>query len=228
MPTIGGLTGVRNGPSVGELLLGKRLGQDLGIAGAAARAFAATGVRNGPSVGELLLGKRLGQDLGIAGAAARAFAATGARNGPSVGELLLGKRLGQDLGIAGAAARAFAATGVRLFSGYEELQAAMSSTRNGTALTGRAELWTPQQPMPVEPSLALGQLWAEYVSDLGLWVVRPGVKAVGIPTLIFLFSAWYLSFSMEHPEVAAELKEVLFGVFFLVMGGWWSAGKKQD
>ncbi|WP_435586317.1 hypothetical protein, partial [Micromonospora aurantiaca (nom. illeg.)] len=115
-----------------------------------------------------------------------------------------------------------------LFSGYEELQAAMSSTRNGTALTGRAELWTPQQPMPVEPSLALGQLWAEYVSDLGLWVVRPGVKAVGIPTLIFLFSAWYLSFSMEHPEVAAELKEVLFGVFFLVMGGWWSAGKKQD
>jgi hypothetical protein len=43
---------------------------------------------------------------------------------------------------------------------------------------------------------------------------------VGIPAAIFLFGAWYLSFKMEHPEVAEELKDLLFGIFFMFMSGW--------
>lgn len=63
-------------------------------------------------------------------------------------------------------------------------------------------------------------MWAEYAADLRLWLVRPGIKAVGIPAAIFLFGAWYLSFKMEHPEVAEELKDLLFGIFFMFMSGW--------
>ena len=102
--------------------------------------------------------------------------------------------------------------------------AATNSLSNFTA----TQLWTPPTAGLVDAGPGLGQVWAEYATDLHLWLVRPKVKAVGIPAAIFLFGAWFLSFKMKHPEIADELKDLLFGVFFMVMSGWLASRGGRD
>ncbi|MGC4778320.1 hypothetical protein [Micromonospora chalcea] len=99
---------------------------------------------------------------------------------------------------------------------------ASNASREPT-LAGAGQLWTPPESGLVDAGPGLGKVWAEYAADVRLWLVQPRVKAVGIPAAIYLFGAWYLSFKMQHPEVAEELKDLLFGIFFLLISGWWSS-----
>ncbi|MFC4088879.1 hypothetical protein [Micromonospora sp. GCM10011541] len=87
-------------------------------------------------------------------------------------------------------------------------------------------LWTPLKNGLVDVGPGLGEVWAEYARDLGLWLVRPSVKTAGIATAIYLFTAWYLSFKAAHPQAAEEFKDLILGVFFLLLGVWASAGRR--
>ena len=110
--------------------------------------------------------------------------------------------------------------------------AAKLAAVNGPAISSMVQsyetppqLWTPHETGLIDGGPGLGELWAEYSRDLGLWLVRPGVKAVGIATSIYLFTAWYLSFKAANAQAAEEFKDIILGVFFLLLGLWAAAGR---
>jgi hypothetical protein len=86
-------------------------------------------------------------------------------------------------------------------------------------------LWTPLETGLIDVGPGLGEVWVEYSRELGLWLVRPGVKVAGIATAIYLFTAWYLSFKAAHAQAAEEFKDIILGVFFLLLGLWATAGR---
>jgi hypothetical protein len=63
-------------------------------------------------------------------------------------------------------------------------------------------------------------VWREAGWGLLILLRRPKAKTVGIPTALFLMTAWYLAFKAQHPAVAEEFKEPFWGAVFMVLGGW--------
>ncbi|SCE85131.1 hypothetical protein GA0070607_2359 [Micromonospora coriariae] len=66
----------------------------------------------------------------------------------------------------------------------------------------------------------LAQIWAQAALSLAMMLTQPRAKAVGIPTALYLVTAWYLSFKSQHPAVAEELKDPFWVMVSLVLGGW--------
>ena len=77
--------------------------------------------------------------------------------------------------------------------------------------------------LSADQAARLAEVWGDAGWNLLTLLTQPVGKAAGIPSALFLITAWYLSVEAQHPAIVEKLKEPFWGAVFLVLAAWLAA-----